>query len=66
MCAAYVIVYSIQGLLLDCFVSQIKKTFCLFLRLVGRPGKYLYVVGSYRMEEVMHTKKNQLEKIICI
>ncbi|XP_056880958.1 anoctamin-1-like [Takifugu flavidus] len=23
-------------------------------RLVGRPGKYLYVVGSYRMEEVVH------------
>lgn len=23
-------------------------------RLVGRPGNYLYVVGSYRMEEVIH------------
>lgn len=39
-----------------------------FLRLVGRPGKYLYVVGSYRMEEVMHKeikkKKKKLQKRI--
>lgn len=27
---------------------------CFVHRLVGRPGKYLYVVGSYRMEEVIH------------
>lgn len=30
--------------------------FCLVHRLVGRPGNYLYVVGSYRMEEVIQTK----------
>lgn len=29
---------------------------CLAHRLVGRPGNYLYVVGSYRMEEVIHIK----------
>lgn len=33
-----------------------------FLRLVGRPGKYLYVVGSYRMEEVMHKEIKKKKK----
>lgn len=31
---------------------HLKALTFLFYRLVGRPGKYLYVVGNYRMEEV--------------
>lgn len=36
---------------------------CLFHRLVGRPGSYLYVVGSYRMEEVINTEHTL---ILCL
>lgn len=32
--------------------------FCMIHRLVGRPGKYLYVVRPHRMEEVIHTEKH--------
>lgn len=41
-----------------------KNVFFFFLRLVGRPGKYLYVVGSYRMEEVMQTGKTIFYHVI--
>lgn len=40
------------------FIQWLNMWWFLFLRLVGRPGNYLYVVGSYRMEEVIHTKKS--------
>lgn len=33
-------------------VSFCENRLSSFYRLVGRPGKYIYVVGSYRMEEV--------------
>ena len=56
---------------LPVFSSHNMLWLCLLHRLVGRPGNYLYVVGSYRMEEVIHTEgwrslKNKISLIFIL